>query len=271
MRPLLVITLLLYFFCSSCKDNSNKANKPATATTTPVINYAVKNVFPHDTSLFTEGLLVHDGQLFESTGSPDNFLHTKSLVGLVDLKTGTIDKKIELDRAKYFGEGIVIFKDKLYQLTYKNQVGFIYDLKSFRQIGHFNFSNKEGWGLTSNGTDLIMSDGTENLTFLDPNNLKPVRALTVTENNIPVDKLNELEYINGAIYANVWTTNFIVKIDPLSGKVVGKLDLSSIVSEAQNKNANSDVLNGIAYDSVSNNIYITGKFWPHIYQIGFAH
>lgn len=218
-----------------------------------------------------KGELTHDGHLFESTGSPDNLPHTKSLVGLADLKTGTIDKKIELDRAKYFGEGIVIFKDKLYQLTYENQVGFIYDLKSFRQIGRFSFSNKEGWGLTTNGTELIMSDGTENLTFLEPNNLKPVRVVTVAENNIPVNNLNELEYINGYIFANVWTTKFIVKIDPISGEVVGKLDLSSIVSEAQNKNPKADVLNGIAYDSVSNRIYITGKFWPHIYQIDFAH
>ncbi|HTH30680.1 MAG TPA: glutaminyl-peptide cyclotransferase [Lacibacter sp.] len=269
----LFLFLSLQLFSIGCNDESKKSieNNNDAASTTPIINYAVTKVFPHDTSLFTEGFLVHNGQLFESTGSPENLTHTRSLIGTIDLKTGKLAKKIELDRSKYFGEGIVILKDKLYQLTYKNHVGFIYNLKSFKQIDSFHFSNQEGWGLTTNGSELIMSDGTENLSFMTAGNIKTVRTLTVIESGIPVDYLNELEYINGFIYANVWKTNFILKINPASGKVIGKLDLSSLVSEAMNKNPNADVLNGIAYDANSNAIYVTGKLWSNIYQINFAH
>jgi glutamine cyclotransferase len=269
----LFLFLSFQLFSIGCNDESKKSieNNNDAASTTPIINYAVTKVFPHDTSLFTEGFLVHNGQLFESTGSPENLTHTRSLIGTIDLKTGKLAKKIELDRSKYFGEGIVILKDKLYQLTYKNQVGFIYDIKSFKQIDSFHFSNQEGWGLTTNGSELIMSDGTENLSFMTAGNIKTVRTLTVIESGIPVEYLNELEYINGFIYANVWKTNFILKIDPARGKVIGKLDLSSLVSEAMNKNPNADVLNGIAYDANSNAIYVTGKLWSNIYQINFAH
>lgn len=270
---LLLCLLLLSFSFTGCREDSKKSNDGITETinTLPVINYKVVNVFPHDTSLFTEGLLVYNGKLFESTGSPEQHTYTKSLIGIIDLKTGKFDKKIELDRSKYFGEGIVILRDTLYQLTYKNQLGFIYNMKSFKEIGTFKFSNKEGWGFTTNGSELIMSDGTENLTFLRSGNIKPVKTLLVTENEAPLKNLNELEFINGFIYANVFYTNMIVKIDPSNGKVVGKLDLTSLANDAINKNPNSNVLNGIAYDSQSKSIYVTGKLWPSIYQIDFAH
>ena len=272
MRALLTFILTLYLL-TSCKDNAEESEESNAILTkgTPIINYAVINAFPHDTSLFTEGFLVHNGQLFESTGSPEDVVNTKSLIGIVDLKTGKIDKKVEIDKTKHFGEGIVFFKDKLYQLTYKSQIGFIYDSKSFKQIGKFTYSNLEGWSLTTNGKDLIMSDGTETLTFLSPDNLKPIKTLRVTNNGLPLKNLNELEYIKGFIYANVWTTNYIAKIDTSNGKVVGKLDLSSLNNEAKNKNPNADVLNGIAYDSISNKIYVTGKLWSNIYQIDFTH
>ncbi|MCW3090970.1 MAG: hypothetical protein JWP81_2039 [Ferruginibacter sp.] len=182
-----------------------------------------------------------------------------------------MDKKIEIDRSKYFGEGIVIFDDKLYQLTYTNQVGFIYDIKSFKQIGQFNYTNKEGWSLTTNGKELIMSDGTDKLTFLDPATLKPVKQLAVTENGLAVDSLNELEFIKGFIYANIWQTDFIVKINPANGKVTGRLDLTSLAFEARNKYPPADVLNGIAYDAATDKIYVTGKLWPNIYQVEFPH
>lgn len=168
-------------------------------------------------------------------------------------------------------KGSFFFNDKLYQLTYKTQVGFIYDAKSFKQTGKFKYRNAEGWGLTTNGTDLIMSDGTDTLTFLNPSTLQEVKILTVTENGSPLMNLNELEYIKGFIYANVWETNYIVKIDPSNGKVLGKLDLTSLTLEAKNKNTRIDALNGIAYDAVTDKIYVTGKFWPNIYQINFAH
>lgn len=259
--------------CISCNNYSTTEGNQvkASSSTIPVINYAVTKFFPHDINLYTEGLLVHDGKLFESTGAPDELPQTRSLIGIIDLATGKMDVKVEIDRKKYFGEGIVIVNNKLYQLTYTNQIGFIYDLQSFKRIGQFKYANEQGWSLTSNGKEIIMSDGTDQLTFFDTASLKAVRTLAVTENGKPVDKLNELEYIKGFIYANVFMTGFIVKIDPSNGKVVGRLDFTSLEFEAKNKNPDADVLNGIAYDSATEKIYVTGKLWPNIYQIEFAH
>jgi len=271
IRPMQVTEFPLVVYLYGCSNNPNPAKDDSAAPATPVINYAVTTYFPHDTALYTEGLLIHDGQLFESTGSPEDLPQTRSVIGIIDLSSGKMDKKIEIDRSKYFGEGIVILRDKLYQLTYTNQVGFIYDVKTFKKIGQFTFANKQGWSLTTNGKELIMDDGTDKLTFLDTGSLKPIKILAVTENGVPVDKLNELEFIKGFIYANIWLTNFIVKIDPATGKVVGRLDLSSLGFEAKNKYPNADVLNGIAYDSAKDKIYVTGKFWPNIYEITFPH
>lgn len=273
MKLYFATAILLTGFLFSCNNNSNQPGKDVIASTpaTPIINYAVTKFFPHETNLYTEGLLVHNGQLFESTGSPDDHPQTKSVIGIIDLATGKMDQKVEIDKSKYFGEGIVIFNDKLYQLTYTTQVGFIYDLKTFRKTGEFKYSNKQGWSLTTNGTELIMSDGTNKLTFLDPATLKPVKVLAVTENGVPVEKLNELEFIKGFIYANVWLTDFIVKIDPATGRVIGKLDFTSLSFEAKNKNPDAEVLNGIAYDAATDKIYVTGKLWPNIYQVEFAH
>lgn len=256
----------------SCNDKkTSHTDLSQKNSTIPIINYTVINYFPHDTTLFTEGLLIHNGQLFESTGSPKELLQTKSLIGTIDLTTGKINKKVELDKTKYFGEGIVFFKDKLYQLTYKNNIGFIYDAKSFKQLGTFHYSNREGWALTTDGANLIMSDGTDKLTFLNPDNLQPLKTLSVTENGMPVENLNELEFIKGFIYANVWRTNTILKIDLNDGKVIGQLDLSSLSLEERNKNPNAEVMNGIAYDSTIDKMYVTGKLWSNIYQITFSY
>lgn len=258
----------MYF--GSCSGNSDSPNSEPVPTT-PIINYAVTHYFAHDTSLFTEGLLFHNGQLFESTGSPEELPQTKSVIGISDLTTGKFTPKIEIDKSKYFGEGIVFLNNKLYQLTYQNQVGFIYDAKTFKQTGEFRYANKEGWSLTTDGTYLIMSDGTNNLTYLDPVKFSPIKTLHVTENGYPVDKLNELEFIKGFIFANIWMSDFIVKIDPSNGNVVGKINLSSLTNEAKRINPNADVLNGIAYDSTSGKVYVTGKMWANIYQIQFSH
>lgn len=268
-----LICSLSFLFFSSCNNNENafkKIGADATATV-PQINYSVTKTFPHDTSLFTEGFLFHNEKLYESTGSPEDFPFTKSLIVVNELSTGNFDKKVELDKTKYFGEGIVILNDKLYQLTYKNQTGFIYDVKTFKEIGTFKYSNIEGWSLTTDGISLIMSDGTDKLTYIDPKNFMPIKVLPVTDGNIPLNNVNELEFINGFIYANVFQTNFIVKIDTLTGKVVGKLDLTSLVFEAKSKNPHADVLNGIAYDSISDKIYVTGKLWANLYEIYFPH
>lgn len=271
-RKFFFLGTLILIMVYSCNDNSKSAKNevPTKVSNIPLISYSVPNYFPHDITLFTEGFLFHDGELFESTGSPDDMPQAKSLVGIDDLKTGKFSPKIELDK-KYFGEGITFLDNKLFQLTYKSQTGFIYDAKSFKKIGEFKYANAEGWSLTTDGKYLIMSDGTDKLTYLDPVKLTPVKVLNVTGNGMPQDSLNELEYINGFIFANVWINNFIFKIDPSTGNIVGKIDLSFLTQEAKKKNPNADVLNGIAYDSTSDKIYVTGKLWPNIYQIDFKH
>ncbi len=272
-----VFTLTCCLYLSACTqsadDSSNGANQvpPAPKPEVVQLNYSVVAQFPHDITSFTEGFLVHDGQLFESTGAPDNLPQTRSLLGTVDLKTGKISKKAEIDRSIYFGEGICFLGNKLFQLTYKNQIAFIYDAKTFKSIGSFNYANAEGWSLTTDGKLLIMSDGTANLTYIEPEHYHVVKTLAVSENGVPQQHLNELEMINGFIYANIWLTNTIVKIDPSNGKIVGKLDLSSLTYEAHNKNPEADVLNGIAFDDKNDKIYVTGKLWPNIYQINFPH
>jgi len=263
----------LIVLISGCSDNK-KSGKPShlnSAGQIEAINYSVIKTWPHDRGSYTEGFLFHDNQLFESTGSPENYPDTRSLFGIVDLKTGKIEVKAELDRNKYFGEGIVFFGDKLIQLTYQTQTGFIYDAKTFKQTGTFTYANKEGWGLTTDGKFIIMSDGTSTITYLDPGSLKPIKKFEVTFNGSPALYINELEFINGYIYANIWTTSNIAKIDPGNGKVTGIIDLSKLLSEAKKENPESEATNGIAYDRTTDRIFVTGKFWPYIYQIKFPH
>ncbi len=269
---LIFLPLCLLLGCTDASETKEiKKKEFVSGNTVPIINYTVVATFPHDTLSFTEGFLFHEGNLFESTGSPDNIPYTKSVFGIVDLKTGKIDAKAELDRKIYFGEGIVFLKDKIYQLTYQNQLCFVYNSKTFKKFGQFTYQNKEGWGLTTDSTNIIMSDGTDKLTYFDPTTFKIIKILSVSENGFAADYVNELEYINGFIYANIWRTNNIVKIDPVNGKIVGKIDLVSLNYEARNKYNGAEVLNGIAFHSTSNKIYVTGKLWPTIYQIEFPH
>jgi len=264
---------LLAAFLSACNNNEHTG---ATETlhsepeTIPRINYGVLKTYPHDTTAFTEGLLVHNGLLYESTGSPEDMPQTRSLFGTIDLSTGKILTKAELDREEYFGEGISFLGGKIYQLTYKHKKGFIYDAKTFRKTGEFPFPSKEGWGLTTDGRYLIMSDGTDHLTYLDPVDFKPVKILNVRTEKGPVTKINELEFINRFIYANIYETNTIIKIDTATGKVAARLELGSLAAEAKNRYRGAMEMNGIAYDSSSGNIYVTGKMWPTLYEIQFA-
>jgi glutamine cyclotransferase len=191
--------------------------------------------------------------------------------GISDLKTGHFETKGELDKTVYFGEGILFFGDKLYQLTYQNQVGFIYNARTFKREGQFSYPNKEGWGLTTDGANIIMSDGTYNLTYFDPATLKPVKTIAVLKDGYGLDYINELEYINGFIYANVWTTNTIVKINPSNGEVVAQLDLTQLFNQALKDNVNLAEMNGIAFDKTNDRILVTGKLWPWIYEISFPH
>jgi glutamine cyclotransferase len=264
-----VFFILSLVLLSSCVNNE-KSNDSQNQNNVKYINYYLVNKLPHDSTSFTEGLFFHGSNLFESTGATADLPQTKSIFGIVDQKTGKINVKAELNKDIYFGEGIVLVSDKIFQLTYKNQLCFVYDSRTYKKTGQYKFSNLEGWGLTTNGKDIIMSDGTSNLTYRDPGDFEIIKTIPVTENGYVVNNLNELEFINGFIYANIWLTNSIVKIDPTSGQVVGKLDLTKIYQQEIITNPNAGEMNGIAYNPANSNLYITGKLWSNIYQISLS-
>ena len=223
-------------------------------------DYELVQSYPHNEAYFTEGLEIHNGFLYESTGE-----NGKSFIYKTNLKTGKAVKSVKL-ADKYFGEGITIFNDRIYQLTYKTKVGFIYNLESMALIDSFHFESAEGWGMTHDEKYLIMGDGTNVLTYLDPTTLKTVKKLQVYDDKDQVLYLNELEYSDGFIYANLWTTNLIVKIDSQTGKVLSKIDLDGILS-MPNPDKQVDVLNGIAIDPVTKKMYVTGKLFPKLFEI----
>lgn len=227
-----------------------------------IYDYNVEKTLPHSTEHFTQGLEIHDGFLFEGTGEKGS-----SALYKINLESGKVLLEHHLDN-QYFGEGITLLNDKLYQLTYKAQKGFVYDATSFTPLASWSYPQNEGWGLTNDGHHLIMSDGSEVLRYLDPKTFEEVRQITVCNNLGPIKYLNELELIKGEIWANVWTTNTIIRIDPESGKVLGEIDLSGLLSIMyQGSNQRIDVLNGIAWDHATDHIYVTGKLWPKIFQI----
>lgn len=215
--------------------------------------------YPHDSAAFTQGLLYADGLFYESAG-----LYGQSTLRKVDPETGAVLLEKRLD-AQYFAEGLALLEGKLYQLTWKENTGFIYDPQDFRQLGTFSYPT-EGWGLTTDGSSLILSDGSATLYFLDPQTLQTTRALQVSLDGAPLDRLNELEYIRGEIYANIWYKDLIARIDPASGEVVGVIDCGSL-RDGEGAPAPNDVLNGIAYDARGDRLYITGKNWPWIYEV----
>jgi len=249
---------LLLLVLASCGDK--KSGESTSTIDSIAIPYSVLKTLPHNVDAFTEGLTIHDGKVLESTGQ-----NGKSWVAEVDPGSGEHTKKITLDD-RYFGEGMTVLNNKLYYLTWRTKIGFIYDAKTYKQIGEFKYEN-EGWGLTHDDNNLIMSDGTEKLYFLDTTDLKVVRTLTVTDGRGPLKNLNELEYVNGYIFANVYETPIIAKIDPASGKVVGRINLSVQVEEIRRMFPNTAELNGIAFDKNSNAMLVTGKNWPRTYLI----
>jgi glutamine cyclotransferase len=226
---------------------------------TPVYTYTVVNTYPHDRSAFTEGLVYEDGVLYEGTG-----LYGNSSLRRVDLETGDVLQISELP-SEYFGEGITIYGDEIIQLTYKSHIGFVYDKDSFELLQEFHYST-EGWGITYDGEHLIMSDGTSTLHFLDPQTFEEVGQLGVYGSNGPVTNLNELEYVQGEIYANVWKTDRIARISPETGQVIGWIDLGGLLT-AEDRSQPVDVLNGIAYDADNDCLFVTGKLWPKLFQI----
>lgn len=263
MKKLLFTSLI---FITACTNNGSSENEPSIEQT-PEIKYVVSSSLPHDTTSFTEGLVFQKGEIYESTGSPQEFAETESVVGILNTRTGKIDVKLKLDKSIYFGEGIVFLNGKLFQLTYKNQVCFVYDDSTFKRIGQFKYKNLEGWGLTTDGKYLIMSDGTHILTYIDPANFQTIKTVAVAENGFAVQNLNELEFIDGFIFANVWLKDEVIKIDPSDGKVTGKLDLTSLKDSVRHIYPNVQETNGIAYNPDTRKIFVTGKLWPRMYEI----
>ena len=225
----------------------------------PEYGYEVVHEYPHDPQAFTEGLFYLDGFLYEGTG-----LNGSSSIRKVKLETGEVLQKRDIPE-QYFGEGIINWKGRLLEMTYKSEVGFIYDLASFTPKGEFHYPG-EGWAFTTDGKRIIMDDGTPQLRFWDPETLRETSRLTVTDDSGPVKNLNELEWVKGEIYANIWQTFRIARINPETGKVVGWIDLTGILSPADQA-GHVDVLNGIAYDAQHDRLFVTGKMWPKIFEI----
>jgi glutaminyl-peptide cyclotransferase len=225
----------------------------------PVYGYTVVQTYPHDSHAFTEGLLYHDGFLFESTGEPG-----RSTIRKVRLNDGVVLQSVSIP-APIFGEGIVDWKDEIVSLTWRDGIGWRWDLKTFKRLGEFHYAG-EGWALTQDGTDIIMSDGTPTLRILDPRTLTERRRLTVTADGQPVANLNEIEWVKGEIYANIWMTSRIARINPMTGRVIGWIDLSGLPETIVTVDRDA-VANGIAYDNDHDRLFITGKRWPHLYEI----
>jgi glutamine cyclotransferase len=257
------IALLLTF--AACNTNNPVATQaesqtqmtaPARVTT---YTYEIVNTYPHDPGAFTQGLVFHQGLLYESTG-----LNGSSSLRRVELETGRVLRKVDVPSV-FFAEGLALFNNRLYQLTWQNQQGFVYDLDSFNMLGGFRYAG-EGWGLTHNGRSLIMSDGTSQIRFLNPDTFQVQRVINVQDNGREITQLNELEYVKGEIYANIWQTDRVARVDPNSGRVTAWINLSGLLSP-EDRARGVDVLNGIAYDEASDRLFVTGKYWPKLFEI----
>jgi glutaminyl-peptide cyclotransferase len=232
---------------------------PPVGSRVPVSGYAVKHAYPHDPKAFTQGLEFRDGVLFEGTG-----LNGQSSIRKVELATGKVLQQVSVP-TDYFGEGITTWGQTIVQLTWQSQMGFVYDKNTLKQLKTFRYTG-EGWGLTHSPTQLIMSDGSASLRFLDPHTLMETHRILVSDAGIIVRDLNELEWVNGEIYANIWQTNFIARISPTTGKVLGWIDLGGLLSYEE-AHSGADVLNGIAYDPAGRRLFVTGKLWPKLFEI----
>lgn len=235
--------------------SANTANSPA-----PLKHgYEIVNAYPHDTGAFTQGLIFADGKLYEGTGQEG-----RSSLREVELQSGRVLKKVDVPEP-FFAEGITLLNGKIYQLTWQHQIGFIYNAQTLEKTGQFNYTG-EGWGITNDGHSLIISDGSNRLRFLDPDSFRVTKTIAVTDGRSPVNELNELEYVNGEIYANIWHDQRIVTIDPQNGRVTGWIDLTGLLQPGAVTDEEA-VLNGIAYDQAGNRLFVTGKLWPQLFEI----
>ncbi|HET9099909.1 MAG TPA: glutaminyl-peptide cyclotransferase [Acidobacteriaceae bacterium] len=246
--------LLLLLSLSRCGMSAFASSHQA-----PIESYRIVHTYPHDPSAFTQGLVYVDGMLYEGTG-----LNGRSSIRMVDLKTGRVLQEHDLPE-NYFGEGLTDWGNNLIELTWQSHIGFVYDRFSFRVVKTFIYEG-EGWGLTHDSKHLILSDGTSVLRLLDPVTFQPAGQITVTDGGKPVMNLNELEYVHGEIYANVWQTDRIARISPVTGKVIAWVNLVGLLPSDEERNSDA-VLNGIAYDSKRNRLFVTGKLWPKLFEI----
>jgi len=226
---------------------------------TPQYTYRVVKTYPHDRNAFTQGLEYRDGVLYESTG-----IVGRSSVRKVDLATGRVLQSFDVPQP-FFGEGITVVNNQIIELTWQGQAGFVYDKSNLRVVRSFNYPG-EGWGLTNDGKQIYMSDGSSQIRVWDPATLKEIRRIAVKDGSQPITELNELEFVKGEILANVWQTDRIARISPADGKVLGWIDLSGILSQAERSSPDA-VLNGIAYDAASDRLFVTGKLWPKLFEI----
>ena len=247
---LYLLFIFIVFNLFSCKSDKK----------VEVLKYSVLNEYPHDGNSFTQGLAWENGQLYEGTG-----LEGKSKLLSVELSSGKVIKSIDL-APEYFGEGICILNDKIFQLTWQNKKVFVYDKSTFNLLHTFTIAT-EGWGICTDGQNLIVSDGTNKLSFYDPDKFQLIKELFIKEKNANIYHLNELEYIDGNVFANKWNSDLVYRIDPVSGTVNGKLNLSALTKKAQAAHPDADVLNGIAFNSQTGNIYVTGKRWLSLFEI----
>ncbi len=254
-RAMAVACGVLSFFVIGC----GPAAEMEPAATVPVYSFEVVTAYPHDPNAFTQGLQFHDGYLYESTG-----LRGRSSLRQVDLESGRVLRRVNLPQ-RYFGEGLAIVEDRIYQLTWHAETGFIYDLETFRRLDQFTYEG-EGWGLAYDGVHLIISDGSSRLRFMDPDGFREVHTLEVTADGEPVRNLNELAWIEGEIWANIFRSDKIARIDPSDGAVLGWIDLTGIL-DPRHARGQEDVLNGIAYDPETERIFVTGKLWPRLFEI----
>ena len=256
--------------CSAKSDNGAEsvgpaAQAPTLPTEIPIYSYQIVNTYPHDPGAFTQGLVFIDSILYEGTGPINGRSGPGSSIRKVDLTTGEV-LQLHLVEAEIFGEGIAVFLNRLIQLTWKSGTGFTYNLESFEPLSTFNYAT-EGWGLTCDGQRLIMSDGTATLYFRDPFTFEETRRVTVTAAGRDIRKLNELEWVEGEVYANIWGTHTIARIDPATGRVVGWIDGTGMLSDEDRDGRRVDVFNGIAYDTQTKRLFVTGKWWPKLYEI----
>ena len=259
MREILSRLIVLFLLTGCCPFPVGQTSGQVSANAPLEYTFAIVRVFPHDTSAYTQGLAYRDGFLYEGTGR-----NGQSSLRKVRLETGEVIQRLGLG-PEFFGEGITIIKDRVFQLTWKSGVGFVYDLNSFHLLRKFAYSG-EGWGLATDGRDLLLSDGTSEIRVLDSETFREKRRLRVHEGTTPVDQVNELEFVEGQIFANVWHSNRIARISLQTGDVLGWIDLTGLLSPVYRLEPEA-VLNGIAYDPIRKRLFVTGKLWPSIFEI----